>query len=190
MNNNVALVYENGEFKISMNGSVVKSERELNLAVEKFKQVLTSPVSPEQKSWECIESEMIQYIESGLEINNEFKTLAFGPMKYFYITGKVLYTAGSMIDLKGGYNLFKFAMDIVSKGDKEKCGVFIELCKQIIENKAILSINDDTMVIRSAKLSYGALEYNFTTEKINKGTSVEKGSFEEFKEYCISSLIK
>ena len=39
-------------------------------------------------------------------------------------------------------------------------------------------------MISSPKFSYGTVEYNFATNKINKGTSFEKGSFEEFKELC------
>lgn len=55
-------------------------------------------------------------------------------------------------------------------------------------NKAIFSANEDLVMISSPKFSYGTVEYNFATNKINKGTSSEKGSFEEFKNYVLEIL--
>lgn len=191
MNNNVALVYENGEFKISINGLNVKVEQNLDSAIEKFKQALTTPVSPEQIAWETIENEMIQYVGSGLEINSEYKTMVFGAMKYFYITGKVLSIGGgAMVDLRGGYDLFKFAIDIVASGDIKKANEFVDFCKMIIDSNSRYSITDNSITILSAKLAYGSLEYNFSTGKMNKGTGVEKCSFEDFKSHCKSILVK
>lgn len=188
MNNNITLTYENGKFKILKSNEIIQIEENLDKAILKFKEVLTTPESPENISWESIEQEMIPFVEKGLDINNEYKTLTFGTLKYFYLTGKTLSTNGSMIDLKGGYNLFKFAIDTVAKGNLNICTEFIDLCKFILDKKAILSIQDDSFIIRSAKLSYGALEYNFSNSKINKGTSVEKGSFQEFKKICFSTF--
>ena len=190
MNNNIGLVYENGEFKITRAGSIIKIEEDLNVAIERFKEFLTEPVSPETISWERIENEMIPFIENGLKINNEYKTLTFEDVKYFYITGKVLSTTGNMIDLKGGYNLFRFAIKVASNGQTNKFNEFIDVCKVIVENKAILSVSEESVIIRSAKLSYGVLEYNFATNKINKGTSIDKGDFEEFKSLCFEIFNK
>ena len=44
------------------------------------------------------------------------------------------------------------------------------------------------MKAKTTKFNYGSVEYNFATKKINKGTSNEKGSFEEFKDYVLSII--
>ena len=110
-------------------------------------------------------------------------------MKYFYNTDKVFYIQNnSMISLGGGYSLFNFVLKKINEGQLENEENFLELCKISMQNKAIFSANEDIVMISSPKFSYGTVEYNFGTNKINKGTSSEKGSFEEFKDYVLEIL--
>ena len=80
----------------------------------------------------CLES-IIKDDYKELEINNEYRTMAYGNMKYFYNMGKVFYMAnGQMIPLIGGYGLFKFTLHEVCKADLNKANEFIEFCKDVV----------------------------------------------------------
>lgn len=94
----------------------------------------------------------------------------------------------SMISLGGGYSLFNFVLNKINEGQLKDEESFLELCKISMMNKAIFSAHEDTVMISSPKFSYGTVEYNFASNKINKGTSFEKGSFEEFKNYVLEIL--
>ena len=110
-------------------------------------------------------------------------------MKYFYNTDKVFYIdEGSMISLGGGFALFSFIIGKIKDGELKSEESFLELCKVSMINKGIFSTNEDKVMIASPKFNYGSVEYNFATKKINKGTSNEKGSFEEFKDYVLSII--
>ena len=110
-------------------------------------------------------------------------------MKYFYNTDKVFYIENnSMISLGGGYSLFNFVLNKINEGKLNNEESFLELCKISMGNKAIFSANEDIVIISSPKFSYGTVEYNFATNKLNKGTSTEKVSFEEFKNYVLDIL--
>ena len=106
-----------------------------------------------------------------------------------YNTDKVFYIENSsMISLGGGFSLFNFVIDKINSGELENEESFLELCKIAMVNKGIFSAHEDKIMISSPKFSYGTVEYNFATKKINKGTSSEKGSFEEFKAYVLDIL--
>ena len=188
MNNKVALIYENSEYNVTLNGSVIKTDKDFDNAVYQFKQLIatTSQIS-ETKSWETIEESIESYKDKGLEINSDYKTLAFGSMKYFYTTGKVFYISGvNMIGLSGGFDFFHFILTVASNGDTKACQNFIEFCKNVVTANASYKVSDSTITILSPRLNYGSAEYNFKNKKINKGASIIEGSFEEFKSYILN----
>ena len=189
MGNKITLTYENGEFNVAINESIVYKDKEMEGALLKFNSVVKNNAIEQKKSWEFIESEVNNYNIEGVELNSQFKTINFGKMKYFYNTDKVFYIENnSMISLGGGYSLFNFVLKKINEGQLENEENFLELCKISMQNKAIFSANEDIVMISSPKFSYGTVEYNFGTNKINKGTSSEKGSFEEFKDYVLEIL--
>lgn len=192
MNNKIALIYENNEFNITLNGSLIKTDKDFDNAVYQFKQVIANTSSTsETKAWDVIELSVLKYKNNGLEINNDYKTITFGAMKYFYTTGKVFYISGSeMIALRGGFDFFHFILTVASNGNIESCKSFIEFCKDIVTSNSTYKITDSSITILSPRLNYGSAEYNFTSNKINKGASIIQGTFEEFKSYILDILQK
>lgn len=189
MGNKITLTYENREFKVSINENVVYTDKEMEGALLKFNSVVKNNAIEQKNSWDAIESEVNSYSIDGAELNSQFKTVNFGKMKYFYNTDKVFYIENNgMISLGGGYSLFNFVLKKIKEGHLENEESFLELCKISMLNKAIFSANEDIVMISSPKFSYGTVEYNFATNKINKGTSSDKGSFEEFKDYVLEIL--
>lgn len=188
MNNKVALIYENGEYNVTLNGSIIKTDKDFDNAVYQFKQVITTTSqTSETKSWESIEESILAYKNKGLEINSDYKTITFGLMKYFYTTGKVFYVAnGEMIGLRGGFDFFHFILTVASDGDTNACTSFIEFCKEVITANATYKITDSSITILSPRLNYGSAEYNFNSQKINKGASIIQGTFDEFKAYILN----
>ena len=192
MNNKVALIYQNGEYNVTLNDSVIKTDKDFDNAVYQFKQTIANTSSTaETKSWEVIKERVLAYENKGIEINNDYKTITFGTMKYFYTTGKIFYIAGGqMIALRGGFDFFHFILTVVAKGNADACASFIELCKQVVESNANYRITDSSISVLSPSFNYGSAEYNFNSQKINKGASVVEGSFEEFKAYILGLLRK
>ena len=189
MGNKITLTYENGEFNVAINENIVYTDKEMEGALLKFNSVVKNNAIEQKNSWDAIEAEVNNYNIEGVEVNLQFKTVNFGKMKYFYNTDKVFYIQNnSMISLGGGYSLFNFVLKKINEGHLENEESFLELCKISMINKAIFSANEDIVMISSPKFSYGTVEYNFSTSKINKGTSSEKGSFEEFKDYVLGIL--
>ena len=192
MNNKVCLIYQNGEYNVTLNDSVIKTDKDFDNAVYQFKQIIAKTSSnAETKSWESIHESVLAYKENEIEINDDYKTITFGSMKYFYTTGKVFYIAdGEMLALKGGFDFFYFILSVVSKGDVNVAVSFIELCKEVISNNANYRITDSSISILSPSFNYGSAEYNFNSHKINKGASIVEGTFEDFKSYILSLLKK
>lgn len=189
MSNKVALLYEEGEFNVSMNGMVLHTDRDIEHAFEAFKQVLKNNTSGQTKAWEKIEAAIRFLDPEDIEINSTYRTLSFGPMKYFYNTDKVFYIGeGKMIPLTGGYRFFEFVLTLVSDELIHNPESLVELCKKVIENKAIYSIKDSSIMVASAVFSYGSVTYNFSTHKMDKGTTSEQSSFEDFKAYILKSI--
>ena len=189
MGNKITLTYENGEFNVTINENIVYTDKEMEGALLKFNSVVKNNAIEQKNSWDAIESEVNSYSIDGAELNSQFKTVNFGKMKYFYNTDKVFYIENNgMISLGGGYSLFNFVLKKIKEGHLENEESFLELCKISMLNKAIFSANEDIVMISSPKFSYGTVEYNFATNKINKGTSSDKGSFEEFKDYVLEIL--
>ena len=184
MANKITLTYENGKFIVSLNENIIYTDKEMEGAMLKFNSVVKNNAIQQNDSWQAIEKSIKNFDMSDIELNSQFKTVSYGKMKYFYNTDKVFYIdEGSMISLGGGFALFSFIIGKIKDGELKSEESFLELCKVSMINKGIFSTNEDKVMIASPKFNYGSVEYNFATKKINKGTSNEKGSFEEFKDY-------
>ncbi|MGL5086124.1 MAG: hypothetical protein ACRC68_10500 [Clostridium sp.] len=188
MNNKVALIYENGNYNITLNDTVIKTDIDFDNAVYQFKVTIANTTqTAETKSWESIEESIADYKNNDLEINSEYKTITFGSMKYFYTSGKVFFIAnGEMIGLRGGFDFFHFILTVASNGDTKTCESFITFCKDVVTANATYKISDSSITILSPRLNYGSAEYNFKSQKINKGASITQGCFEEFKAYILN----
>lgn len=191
MNSKVELVYENNEYIVKVNNSIINKGNDLEKAYEQFKNVINNNKTAESRAWDDIVEKFTALDNKDLEINNEFRTMTYGNMKYFYNMGKVFYMAnGQMVPLIGGYGLFKFALYEVSNGDLEKVNEFIEFCKDVMLTDINYRVTDSSIIVSSASFNYGSAEYNFSSGKINKGASITKGTFEEFKTYVLDIIRK
>lgn len=186
----IVLVYDNEEYSILNNGNIELTTKDSDDAMTAFKALVSKTKAPELNSWDSIEAEMKNYINTGVEINSEFKNLTYGPMKYFHTNGKVfIFENGQMIPLMGGYTFFHFVVTIASKGDMDICNKVLDLAKTILIANAIYRVKDTSLTISSPRFNYGTCEFNFTSNKIHKGATVASGSFEEFIQY-INSILK
>lgn len=190
MGNKITLTYENSEFKIAINEKVIYTNKDMESALIKFNSEVKNNAIEQNVSWEHIENNIKKYKINDLDINSQFKTITLGKMKYFYNTDKVFYLDnGTMISLGGGYSLFDFVLNKISSDELKDEVDFLELCKISMLNKAVFKAVEDSIMIASPKFSYGSVDYNFLTKKINKGTSSENGSFKEFKLY-VEEILK
>ena len=191
MNSKVELVYENNEYIVKVNNSVINKESDLEKAYEQFKNVIKNNKSAEARAWDDIVDKFKGLDSKDLEINNEYRTMTYGNMKYFYNMGKVFYMAnGQMVPLIGGYGLFKFTLHEVCNGDLNKANEFIEFCKDVMLTDVNYRVTDSSIIVSSASFNYGSAEYNFSSGKINKGASITQGSFNEFKTYVLDIIKK
>ncbi|VYU09995.1 hypothetical protein [Clostridium tertium] len=189
MNSKVELIYENNEYRVEVNGSVVNKDNDLEKAFDQFKNVISNNKSAEARAWDDIVEKFENLNSKDLEINKEYRTMSYGNMKYFYNMGKVFYMGnGQMIPLIGGYSLFKFTLNIVSNGDLAKANDFVEFCKDVMLCNVNYRVTDSGIIVSSASFNYGSCEYNFISNKINKGASISSGSFEEFKSYVLDII--
>ncbi|GAA0769327.1 hypothetical protein GCM10008908_10800 [Clostridium subterminale] len=191
MESKVALLYENGEYSICINETVINTYDNIEDSFEKFKMVVKNNSVAKATSWDSIEENLMEVKDERLEINSEYKTIAFESMRYFYNTGKIFYIKnGEMVELIRGYNLFYFTLTMVLEGKVQGCEDILEFCKEVLDNKITYGITDTSILVSSAAFNYGYTEYNFTSGKINKGASIEKCSFDEFKAYVLGIIRK
>lgn len=189
MNSKVELIYENNEYSVAVNGSIVNKDKDLENAFAQFKSIINNNKSAEAKAWDEIAEKFQALNNRNLDINYEFRTMSYGNMKYFYNMSKVFYISnGEMVPLIGGYELFKFTLNVLGNEDIDKANDFIEFCKNIVMSKINYRVIDTSIIVSSASFNYGSAEYNFNSKKINKGASILTGSFEEFKNYVLSII--
>ena len=190
MSNKVELIYEDGQYVVLFEGNEVSKSKDSEESFEKFKQVIKDNVSVNANSWDSIEAVLRIHSLDGLEINSEYKTASYGELKFFYNSGKLFYTENNkMIQLMGGFSLFNFVISMVEGEYIENYKDLLDLCSYILDNKAIYRVNEYNFVVSSAGFNYGSCEYNFFGNKILKGSSIEKASFDDFRNY-VHSIIK
>ncbi|WP_454054047.1 hypothetical protein [Clostridium sp. Marseille-Q7071] len=190
MEKKISLIYENDEYTILVNDTIVNSEKDFEKSVDKFNKVINDNKSLNTRSWESILDGLKDLYDEKVEINNEYRTLAFESMKYFYNTGKTFYIKNEQInELSGSYNLFYYGLKMILKEKVKSCEELLEFLTKVLENKAVYTINDVAIRVSSPKFNYGFSEYNYINNKIDKGTSIESGDFKKFKEYVLDRLM-
>lgn len=189
MGNKVVLMYENHLFKIYINDKVVAAGTNIDSIVEKFKQVFKDNTSSSNiASWESILERVKKFKNKDIEINNDFRTISYKKMKYFYASNKLFYMSdNTMTPLLGAYELFDFIMQLIENNFKEYEKILM-FCKSMMENEIIYRIFDSNIVVSSPGFNYGFIEYNFITSKISKGTAIIHGTFDDFAAYVKESI--
>lgn len=189
MSNKISLVYENGEYSVNINGTLMNKGNDVEEMFENFQKVIRNNSIRETTSWDYTLNKVKALKLDNIEINEEYKTITFDGVKYFHNINKLFnIKEGNMTELINGYSLFMFILQMNKEGYLEGCNDIIEICELAIKKKATYRNNDTTFTVASAKFNYGVVEYNFTTGKINKGVAIEKATFNEFKEYVKENL--
>lgn len=192
MGNKVALIYENNNFTIAVNDTAVDTEKDMALAIDSFKQVIknnSENVINQVKSWEDVIVLLKGLKDERLVINEEYQNVAFDTMRFFYSTGKLFYmNSQGMTELIGGINLFYLVASMVTKGKVNNANEILDFCKSVLECKIAYGISEEGILVASPAFSYGSAEYNFETGKMHKGTSIEKVSFKEYKDYVMKII--
>lgn len=189
MGNKVVLMYENNLFKVYINDKVVAAGTNMEAIVGKFKQIFkdNTPAS-NTVSWESILERARRFNHSEIEINNDYRTISYKNMKYFYASNKMFYVSnGTMTPLLGAYELFDFIMELMENDFKEYEKI-LKFCKNMMENEIIYRIFDSNIVVSSPGFNYGFIEYNFATNKISKGTAIIQGTFDDFVSYVQENI--
>ncbi|MBE6024352.1 MAG: hypothetical protein E7231_14400 [Cellulosilyticum sp.] len=181
MINKVTLTYENHEYIVKLGEATLLQDKDEERALIAFKDAVKNNTANTSLSFE----EMIEKVNalnlSEVEINETYKAMECGDMKYFYHTGKVFYTGqGTMVLLSGGFEYFYEVLKLLADQKVESSDNLVELCALVITKNATYSLTEDGLSISSAVFSYGHVGYNFVNSKMNKGTSSEKVSFKEF----------
>ena len=189
MGNKVVLVYENNLFKVYINDKVVAAGTNMEAIVDKFKQIFKDNTPTANTiSWESIFKRVSRFNNNEIEINNDYRTISYKNMKYFYASNKMFYVCnGTMTPLLGAYELFDFIMELIDNNFKEYEKI-LKFCKNMMESEIIYRTFDSNIVVSSPGFNYGFIEYNFATDKISKGTAIIHGSFDDFVSYVQENI--
>lgn len=189
MNNKVTLVFENNEYTVKFNETILNKSTDCEGAIEIFKNEIKNNSTLNSSDWEKSEAKVRELAIEGLDINSEYKAMSLGEMKYFHHTGKVFYMgSGKMVQLVGGFEFFYTVLKLVKAGQLSNSNTFVGLCAEIIEQSATYSLNEEALSVASAAFSYGMVSYQFAHGKMNKGTASEKCSFEMFAEFVKATI--
>lgn len=189
MNNRIELIFQDNEYTLKINGNEIKKENNIDDAINGFRNTIKNQDILNSKSFEDIIEDLKDISDSKLVINNEYFTLEYGNMKYFYRTDKTFYIKeGNMIPLVGRFELFNFIVHLI-KEDKIKDEVeMLEFCLDILKNKGNYRVIDEKIVVTSVGFNYGSCLYDFASLKVNKGATIEKMTFSKYKDYVLSVL--
>lgn len=189
MDNKVILIYENNEYNIYLSGNIISTEKDCDVAIEKFKKTIAENTELSPSNWNSILTALSNVNDERLEINNEYKTITFGVMKYFSLTGKLFYIKDNQMQpLTGGIYTFKTVVTMATENLVDNYEEVLEFCTKVLNNKARVRMTESSIVVGSAAFHYGSAEFNFISNKINKGATIESGNFETFKKYVLQVL--
>ncbi|MGG7177674.1 hypothetical protein ACQPU1_08785 [Clostridium paraputrificum] len=189
MTNKVILLFEDGNYNVCINGTIIATEKDSDKAYEKFKEVIADNKANGENNWVGILESLKDIKDQRLEINNDYKTINFGNMKYFHATGKIFYISnGQMQPLTGGIHTFKGILTMTTSGYIDNYEDLLKFCTDVLNNKATVRMTDTSIIVGSAAFNYGSAEYNFFSKKINKGASIESGNFDIYRTYVLNIL--
>ena len=189
MSSKVALVYDNGEYNVVVNETVIYTDKKIEDAYKEFEKIVKNNRSMQDTSWESISSYVKSLQLDGLEIEEVYKNISFRNLKYFHNTGKLFYTGrGEMFPLNGGYRLLSFILKLVADNKLEDSEALLEICKEAMKNAMTYRVTEFSFILTSPIFNYGNVEYNFYTKSMHKGTSCDPASFETFKNYVLEII--
>ena len=116
MSHTISLVFEHNEYTIKLNETILNKEQDLEQAIELFRQEIKNNATSHTHSWEAMMERVKSLAVEAVTIQEEYKTMQLGSMKYFNHTGKVFYMGeGKMIPLEGGFDFFYRVVQMVAE---------------------------------------------------------------------------
>ena len=169
MGNKITLTYENGEFNVAINESIVYIDKDMENSLLKFNSVVKNNAIKQSNPWDSIENEINKYNIEGIELNTQFKTINFGKMKYFYNTDKVFY-----IENNSDKNIIIQVNTISINGFMVDSIMSPTICanKKIVEGLTVLQTdleNNEITELENMEISFKIIDENtwdilYTTE--------------------------
>ncbi|WP_053984505.1 hypothetical protein [Niameybacter massiliensis] len=189
MSSKVALVFDNGEYSVIVNDTVIYTNKKIDEAYKQFEKTIKNNVGVQDTSWESISDSAKSFQLEGLEVEDTYKNMSFRNLKYFHNTGKLFYTGkGEMFPLNGGYRLFSFILKIVANKQLEDPEALLEICVKAMNSGVNYRTTEFSFILTSPAFNYGNVEYNFYTKEMHKGTSRDMEGFETFKAYVLEII--
>ena len=183
----IVLAYHDGAFNIKVNDEIIKTEKDLDCAVESFKQAVKNNDVKQSISWETAACHLEGM--NNVVLNKAYKTATFNDLRYFYNTGQVFYIQdGQMKTLVGGFDTFKNLVALINNGAAAYEKSLIELCIYVGGRQGTYNLDQNSLYIGYGAFSYGKVGYDFNAHKMDKGTSKEQATFDEFKTYVMNVI--
>ncbi|WP_297633329.1 hypothetical protein [uncultured Clostridium sp.] len=190
MDNKIALIYENKTYRLDISGEMIQEFSKYEDALKAFEAKIKELDNSEEGKWQNM-LVTLKNVEEKIIINNEFKSLEFEGLKYFLKTDKVFFMKnGEMIPLLGGFSFFKAAVVLTEEGRVGTLESLVLFLKELMTARINYRLNELSLLVLSAAFNYGSAEYNFQSEKLNKGASIVDSTFEEFKSYILGIIKK
>lgn len=189
MNNRIELIFQDNEYTLKINGNEIKKENNIDDAIKGFRNTIKNQNILNSKSFEDIIEDLKDINDSKLVVNSKYFTLEYGEMKYFYRTDKTFYTKeGNMIPLVGRFDLFNFIVHLIKEEKIKDEAEILDFCLDILKNKGNYRVIDEKIVVTSVGFNYGSCIFDFASLKTNKGATIEKMTFNQFKGYVLKVL--
>ena len=83
---------------------------------------------------------------------------------------------------------FKNLVALINNGAAAYEKSLIELCIYVGEHQGTYNLDQNSLYIGYGAFSYGKVGYDFNAHKMDKGTSKEQATFDEFKTYVMNVM--
>lgn len=189
MENKIALIYDGNDYQVLVNDNIITTTEKIEDAYECFEKTINNNKFKATGNWETIVDSVKKLDLAGVEIFEAYNAIQYKTVKYFHKTGTLFYIGkGEMLPLMGGDRLLVFILERVAKKQLEDSESFVEICARANQEGIVYHIKEDSFSLYSAIFNYGNVTYNFRTQEIHKGTHIEKGSFDLFKQYILEVI--
>lgn len=189
MENKIALIYDGNDYQVVVNENVITTEEKIEDAYKCFEKIVNNNTFKVTGKWEEIVNHIKELDLADVEIFETYHAIQYKTVKYFHNTGMLFYIGqGEMLPLMGGDRLLLFILEKVKSKQLDDSESFIDICAQATQESVVYHIKEDSFSLYSGIFNYGNVVYNFRTQEIHKGTHIEKGTFDMFKEYVLETI--
>lgn len=190
MDKRISLVYEDKCYQVLIGEAVVFHSEDMEKAYEHFKKEIRNNGAGKVDDWEQKLEEVKRFAVEGLAINEAYKNISLGQIKYFYQSDQVFFAHdGKMTPLFGGFSFLLRILRLIDKGYLDEGDKLVALCYKAASKAASYMLTDDRLTISSAAFTYGKVSYTFEKKKMDMGTAHKEIDFDGFAEYVMHQLL-